>query len=169
MIHIQGAMQQFPKEIKILILAFISVLSIGFYGGITFVRTTTNTNPKGIEERYVGNEQDKNATIMMFKKTKAEVLTMVHNHILSLSVIFFLLGGILATTSIHKKLQLFLMIEPFVSIIFTFGGIYLLWTGILWMKYIIMISGFLMTSTFVISVCIILKEVAKKPKQFFKS
>ena len=43
------------------------------------------------------------------------------------------------------------MIEPFVSIVFTFGGIYLLWSGITWFKYIIILSGTLMTFSFVIA------------------
>ena len=159
---IYGSISQFSKEIKLLIFAFLCTLSIGFYGGITFVKETTNTSPKGIEQRYLGNENDENATKMMFKKPKGEMLTMVHNHILSLSVIFFLLGGILATTHINKKLQLTLMIEPFVSIMLTFGGIYFLWSGFLWMKYIIMISGFLMTLTFLLSTLIIIKQLLKK-------
>ncbi len=160
--QIHGRIYQFSKEIKLLVFVFICTLSIGFYGGITFVKKTTTANPKGIEERYLGNENDENATKMMFKKSEGEVLTMLHNHILSLSVIFFLLGGILATTSINKKTQIFLMIEPFFSIIFTFGGIYFLWTGILWMKYVIIFSGLLMTLTFTASTIIILKELLKK-------
>lgn len=160
--QINGVIHQFPKEIKLLILAFICTLSIGFYGGVTFVRDTTNSTPKGIEKRYLGNENDEEATKMMFKKTKGEVLTLVHNHILSLSVIFFLLAIILATTSVNAQLKLFLMIEPFISIICTFGGIYLMWTGITWMKYIIMISGLLMTLSFTISVIYILKGLLVK-------
>ncbi len=61
------------------------------------------------------------------------------------------------------------MIEPFVSVIVAFGGVYLLWTGVLWMRYIIIISGFLMTATFLISSFIILKEliIVKKQKTPF--
>lgn len=159
---IAGSIYQLPREIKILIVFFIAMLSIGFYGGITFVKETTNSNPKGIEERYLGNETDDFATTMKFKKSKSEVLTMVHNHILSLSVIFFLISLIVATTDIHEKLKLFLMIEPFLSILLTFGGIYLLWTGVLWFKYIIMLSGILMTFSFTLSVLVILKSVFTK-------
>lgn len=155
--EINGSISQFSTEVKGLIFAFIITLSIGFYSGIRFVNDTSNSNPTGIEERYLGNENDENATVMKFKKSKGEVMTMVHNHILSLSVIFFLLGGIVATTDINKKLKSVLMIEPFVSILCTFGGIYFLWTGILWMKYLIMISGILMTIAFTASVFFILK------------
>ncbi|MEE9407833.1 MAG: hypothetical protein V3V28_07145 [Polaribacter sp.] len=162
--QISGIIQQFPKEIKGLILAFICTLSIGFYSGISFVRSTTDANPNGIEQRYLGNENDENATKMMFKKSEGEIMTTVHSHILSLSVIFFLVALILSTTNINQKLKMFLMIEPFFSLVFTFGGIYFLWKDIFWMKYVIMFSGFLMTVTYTASIFIILKEVISRKK-----
>ena len=150
--EVHGLIHQFPKEIKGLILIFISVLSIGFFGGISFVNNTTSMQPTSIESHYLGNEDDEEAEIMKFKKNEREILTVVHGHILSMSVIFFLLSLLLSTTSINKKLKYFLMIEPFISIILTFGGIYLLWTGILWFKYVIIVSGIFMTVSFVMSV-----------------
>lgn len=162
--QIHGIISNFPKEIKGLIMAFVICLSIGFYAGIRFVNDTSNSNPEGIEERYLGNEADENATIMKFKKSKGEVMTMVHNHILSLSVIFFLLGGLVASTGLNKKIKFFLMIEPFISVLCTFGGIYFMWTGITWMKYIVMISGVLMTLTFILSTFFVLKGILTKPK-----
>ncbi len=159
---LKGLIYQFPKEIKLLIVAFICTLSIGFYSGISFVRSTTDANPNGIEQRYLGNEDDENATKMMFKKSEGEIMTTVHSHILSLSVIFFMVSLLLATTDIPQKLKLFLMIEPFFSLVFTFGGIYLLWKDIHFMKYVIMISGFFMTATYTASIFIILKQALKK-------
>jgi hypothetical protein len=160
--QIHGSISQFSKEVKFLIAAFIITLSIGFYSGIRFVNDTSNSNPEGIEERYLGNEDNEAVTVMKFKKSKGEVMTLVHNHILSLSVIFFLLGGIVSTTGINKKIKLFLMIEPFVSILLTFGGIYFMWSGISWMKYVIMISGILMTITFTASIFFIFKDLLIK-------
>ena len=160
----KGLIYQFPKEIKYLIFAFIVTLSIGFYSGISFVRSTTNANPSGIEQRYLGNEDDENATKMMFKKSEGEILTTVHSHILSLSVIFFLVAIIISTTAINQKFKFFLMLEPFLSLIFTFGGIYFLWKEIHWMKYVVMISGFLMTATYTASIIIITKELFIKRK-----
>jgi hypothetical protein len=161
---LKGLIYQFPKEIKLLIIAFICTLSIGFYSGISFVRSTTNANPTGIEQRYLGNEEDENATKMMFKKSEGEIMTTVHSHILSLSVIFFMVSLLLSTTDIPQKMKLFLMIEPFFSLVFTFGGIYLLWKDIHFMKYVIMISGFFMTATYTASIFIILKQALKKTK-----
>jgi hypothetical protein len=159
---VQGVIHTFPREIKLLIAAFVITLSIGFYSGISFVRGTTNANPTGIEERYLGNEDDENATKMKFKKSEGEMMTTVHSHILSLSVIFFLIALLVATTTISQKFKLFLMIEPFVSVLVTFGGIYFMWKGITWLKYVIMLSGFLMTATYTVSVFIIFKQLFKK-------
>jgi hypothetical protein len=159
--QLNGLIYTFPKEIKLLIATFIVVLSIGFYTGLLFVGETSTANPNGIEEQYLGNEDIVDATVMKFKKSEQEMLTLVHNHILSMSIIFFLVGLILSTTKLNKKLKLFLIIEPFLSVIFTFGGLYLLWSGLLWMKYIVMISGFFMTASFTLSILIILIQVFK--------
>jgi len=89
----------------------------------------------------------------------------VHTHILSMSFIFFLLGGLVWITKLSKKLKLFLTVEPFVSVLLTFGGIYLLWKGLLWMKYIVIFSGFLMTTTFTVSAVLVLYQLAFKPAE----
>ena len=161
--QLNGLIFTLPKEIKLLIGAFIIVLSIGFYTGLLFVGETSSANPNGIEEQYLGNEDDENAKVMRFKKSDKEMLTLVHNHILSMSIIFFLIGLLVSITKLNKKFKFFLIVEPFVSVILTFGGLYLLWSGMLWMKYIVMFSGILMTLTFTLSVIIVLKQLLKKP------
>lgn len=160
--QLNGFILTLPKEIKLLIGAFIITLSIGFYTGLLFVGETSTAKPNGIEVQYLGNEADENAEVMRFKKSDKEMLTLVHNHILSMSIIFFLVGGIVSTTKLKKELKLFLIIEPFISVVLTFGGLYLLWTGILWMKYIVMFSGMLMTLTFTVSVFVIIKQLLQK-------
>ncbi len=115
-----------------------------------------------MEENYLGNEEDEKATIMKFKKSEREMLTILHSHILSTSFIFFFLGALLALTSLPKKLKSFLMIKPFFSILFTFGGIYFLWKGVLWMKYIVLISEILMTIVFIIGTILLLFQLIKK-------
>ncbi len=154
-----GLLSSFPKEIKIFIGAFVLILSIGFFTGLLFVSQTSTTSPNGIVENYTGNEEDEDAEVMKFKKSDREMLTIVHTHILSMSFIFFLLGGLVWLTKLSKKLKLFLTVEPFLSVVLTFGGIYFLWTGVLWMKYVIIFSGFLMTATFSISVILVLYQL----------
>jgi hypothetical protein len=160
--QLNGLILTLPRELRLLIGTFIIVLSIGFYTGLLFVGETSSANPNGIEEQYLGNEADEDAEVMHFKKSDQEMLTLVHNHILSMSIIFFLLGVLVAITKLNKKLKLFLMIEPFLSVVLTFGGLYLLWSGLLWMKYIVMISGILMTLTFTFSILVILKQLFQK-------
>src|SRR6056300_1443000 len=150
-----GLILALPKEIKLLIGSFLIVLSFGFFTGLLFVGETSATNPNGIEEQYLGNEGDADAQVMRFKKSGQEMLTLVHNHMLSMSIIFFLVGILVSITQLGKKLKLFLIVEPFLSVILTFGGLYLLWSGVLWMKYIVMLSGVLMTLTYTISVLIV--------------
>jgi hypothetical protein len=160
--QLNGFIQTLPKELKLLIAAFIIILSIGFYTGLLFVGETSSANPNGIEEQYLGNETDEDAMVMKFKKSEKEMLTLFHNHTLSMSIIFFLVGLLLSITKLNKNFKLFLMIEPFVSIILTFGGIYLLWKGLLWMKYVVMFSGTLMALTFTVSIVIILSQLFNK-------
>ena len=164
--QLDGLIYTLPKNLKLLIGAFIIVLSIGFFTGLLFVGETSSTNPKGIEEQYLGNEEDEGALIMKFKKSEKEMLTLVHTHVLSMSIIFFLTGLILAITKLNKKLKLSLMIEPFLSVVLTFGGLYFLWKGLLWMKYVVIISGTLMTLSFTLAVCIIMYQLLISPRQY---
>ncbi len=159
-----GLLSTFPKEIKIFIGAFVVILSIGFFMGLLFINETSGNSPAGIEENYLGNEENEEAEVMKFKKGNREMLTIVHTHILSMSFIFFLLGGLVWLTKLPKKLKLFLTVEPFISVILTFGGIYVMWSGVLWMKYVVIFSGILMTATFTVSAIIVLYQLAlKKP------
>ena len=88
---LNGLIYTLPKELKLLIGTFIIVLSIGFYTGLLFVGETSSANPNGIEEQYLGNETDdgEEAIVMKFKKSEKEMLTLVHSHLLSMSIIFF--------------------------------------------------------------------------------
>jgi len=160
-----GLLLKLPREIKWFLIAFVAVLSIGFYSGLLFVNETSTAQPNGIEENYLGNEDDTAATIMKFKKGEREMLTIVHTHVLSMSMIFFLLGILVWLTKLPKGLKIFLTIEPFLSVILTFGGIYLLWSGVLWFKYIVLFSGVLMTLSFVASSFIVLFQLLAKNKK----
>lgn len=162
MINLNGFIFRLPKEVKFLIGAFLVVLSVGYFTGLTFVNDTTENHPQGIQENYLGNEEDLEAEVMKFKKPEREMLTIIHTHILSMSVIFFLLGGLVSITKSNKKLKKALMIEPLLSVLLTFGGIYLMWTGLHWMRYVVVVSGILMTTSFVISVLLVFSQLFRK-------
>ncbi len=161
--QLHGLIHSLPSYVKQFFAAFVIVLSIGYFTGLQFVRQTESDNPAGIEENYLGNEDMDDAAVMKFKKGEREMLTIIHTHVLSISFIFVLLGGLVAITSLPRKLKAFLMIEPFVSIVLTFGGIYLMWAGMLWMKWVVMISGTLMTLVFIASALLVLIQLLKRP------
>lgn len=163
--QIDGLIHKLPVYAKQFIAAFVIVLSVGYFTGIQFVRQTDSDRPNGMVENYLGNEDiedESDIAVMKFKKGEREMITILHTHILSISFIFFLLGGLVAITSLPKKFKAFLMIEPFVSIIFTFGGIYLLWKGMLWMKWVVMISGILMTLVYAVAAVAVLFQLLKR-------
>ena len=71
-------------------------------------------------------------------------------------------------TKRREDLISFLVIEPFVSIILTFGGIWLMWKGFAWMKYVIIVSGTLMNLAYVVMAVLVLIALLK-PRQMIKS
>ncbi|UNY98863.1 hypothetical protein MQE36_00570 [Zhouia spongiae] len=154
-----GLLLTFPKELRMFLSAFVLVLSVGYLTGLLFVSQTDSVTPHGIEENYMGNENDEEAPVMKFKKGSREMLTIIHTHVLSMSFIFFLLGILLFLAKLPKRVKSFLLVEPFVSIIITFGGIYLMWLGVSWMKYIVVLSGVLMTLVYTTSAIIVLYQL----------
>lgn len=167
-----------PSYAKVFIFAFLLTLSLGYYTGVLFVKHTTEFTPQGIEESYNGNQIEEeiteddwenddwkveNSNPLKYKKSEQEIISIVHAHVISFSLIFLLLGVIVMLTSIPLWLKKILIIEPFISIVLTFGGIWMLWKDIAWMKYIVMCSGILLTITFSLSVLIVIQQLLKKP------
>lgn len=163
--QLHGRIHTLPGYVRHFMVAFVLVLSVGYFSGLTFVRQTNSVTPNGLVENYLGNEEAEEVAVMKFKKGEREMLTILHTHILSISFIFFLLGGLVSITSLPEKLKAFLMIEPFVSILLTFGGIYFMWKGVLWMKWIVIISGTVMTAVYIMAAGAVLWQlVAYKRK-----
>ncbi|MDG1930251.1 MAG: hypothetical protein P8I58_02890 [Flavobacteriaceae bacterium] len=157
-------LRQLPKYARIACLAFVFTLSVGYFTGLAFVFQTESNTAVGIEENYNGNEDRPDEMVMKFKKGQREMLTIVHTHILSISLIFFSAGILLFFSTVPKRLKSFLLIEPYVSLIVTFGGIYLLWYGWIFMAYVVLVSGVLMTLTYVATVAYIVKELFASPQ-----
>jgi len=60
-----------------------------------------------------------------------------------------MLGILVWGTDQSVKLKIFLTIEPFVSVLLIFGGIYMLWLGYSFFSYVVIFSGILMTLSYV--------------------
>lgn len=139
-----------------LLIAFVFVLSLGYFSGVCMVSYTTGGTIKGVQENYLGNEDNEEAVEMKFKKSAHEMLTIIHTHIISLSIVFLITGILVNGCSIPSWLKGILIIEPFISIFVTFGGIYLMWSGAEWMSVIVYISGLLMNICFTLSILVVL-------------
>lgn len=147
------------KAQRYFVASFVIVLTIGYFTGLLFVGETTGGTPAGINEQYIGNESDPDAAVMKFKKSNHDMYNILHTHILSFSMIFFLLGILFHGTRVSQRWKLFFSVEPFLSTLLTFGSLLFVWRGYEIFTYVTMISGFLMTASFVVMVGVVLYEV----------
>ena len=152
-------LRDLPKELKLLALVFLLSMLFGYGASILILADQTSLSPAGIEENYNGNEVDEQATIFKFKKSKYEMLTTVHTHVFSLSVIFLIVGALAYFTELPLKLKFFLMIEPLVSLMITFTSLILMWQGFILFKYLVTLSGITMHGAFLVTVLILISEL----------
>lgn len=155
-------LNKLPKKLRRIIFLFVVVITIGYSFSLRQLYISVGTTPYQIEEHYNGNEDDENATEFKFKKNEKELLTFLHNHLISLGVLLLILTTLLYFTNINENVKSFLVIEPFISLIVTFSSIYGLWQGIDWLKYITLISGVLFHLSFICILCTLLFKLSLK-------
>jgi hypothetical protein len=114
--ELRGTLASASRTFRFFVICFVLILNVGFFTGFSFVRVTTSLNSEGIEQNYLGNEEDEEAEEMHFKKSEQEILTLIHNHILSLSLIFFALGTLLYMTNVPVRFTSFLMFKYVIMI-----------------------------------------------------
>ena len=158
------SLYQLPKGMKILILLTVLNLTIGVGIGLYYVANTTHLSPEGTTEQFRGSSVDNNFDIPeKFPKPISELLTTTHNHIISMTFIFFILGGIFYLNSIITGYwKSFFIAEPFFSILATFGGIWLIRFIHSSFSYLVMVSGILMYLSFFIMAGTIIYELSSK-------
>ena len=155
----QFKLRNLPKELKLLVLLFLLTMFFGYAASFILVVDQTNLSPSGIEENYNGNEDNEEAETIKFKKSKFAMLTSIHSHVFTLSLIFLATGIMAYFTGLPEKIKLFLMAEPLVSLIVTFSSLIILWQGNLIFKYLAYLSGAIMHGTFVITLFLLTREL----------
>jgi hypothetical protein len=151
-----------PLPVKRVLIAFLITATVGFSIGLFFINHTTHFKIEGIEQNYLGNENDEMADEMIFRKSEREILTTIHNHITSMSLLFLCVALIFTLTPTAQRYT-WLAVEPFISLILTFGSIWFLWKyEFRWISYITMLSGIAMSASFYIMVYISLKNLLTK-------
>ena len=121
-------LHQLPGVIKLLLMLTVLNLTVGVGIGLYYVSNTTHLSPEGTAEQFGGSSVNNNFDIPeKFPKPISELLTTTHNHIISMTFIFFIMGGIFYFNSIITGCwKSFFIAEPFFSILATFGGIWLI-------------------------------------------
>jgi len=123
---------ELDKTLKNFLIAILFVLTTGLGAGLIYLNYTTDYTPKGTIERFNGTnieqEMDDFDIPENYPKPISEMLITTHNHILGFSFIFFITGMIFYFNSIINGFwKAFLLIEPTISIVITFGSIWLMW------------------------------------------
>ena len=158
-----GQLRDLPKVLKLAVASFLLVLVFGYGSSFILLSDTTSFTPTGISENYLGNEDSEEEGPLKFRKSKYEMLSTVHTHAFSLAVLFLIMSLLIYMTNINKRLKSFLMIEPLLSIILTFGSLVLLWLGWPIFQYVAYASGALMHLSFALMVVIVAHELTQKP------
>lgn len=153
------------KDLKKLLLVYQLILIIGVTLGLFYVLNTSNYKAEGIVERYKGPEkiEDEFMTQEYSGKNVNELLMTTHNHILGMSFIFISCSLMLYFNStIGRKLKLFFIIEPFISLVLTFGSLWLIKYINRDFLYLTIISSIIMYSTFFIMSALNIYDLLKK-------
>ena len=155
---------QFPQKAKFLCFIAVFNLTIGVSVGLYYVYYSTQISMEGTSEHFRGSVIDDEFSIPeKYPKPISELLNTTHNHILSMTFIFLIMGGIFYFNStITGFFKAFLIIEPFISILTTFGGIWLVRFIHPSFSYLIMASGALMYLSFFIMAIISIYEIVIK-------
>ena len=116
---------ELPRKLKLLCFITVFNLTIGVGVGLYYVGYTTQYSPSGTSEHFAGSKISDDFDIPdKYPKPFTELLNTTHTHVISLTFIFLIIGGIFYFNSIITgSMKTFLIVEPFISIIVTFGGI----------------------------------------------
>ena len=140
MIHLK--LNELNQNFKTLILSYLIVLGIGMTFGLGYIYLTSEMNPSGMVEQYLGNDDEWEPKL---PKTIIDLVSHAHDHITMFSIIFLSIGLVFNQNSVVEGLwKKILMIEPFFSIIITFTGFFILRYITSQFAYIIMLSSGLM-------------------------
>ena len=126
MMDLSRSLGQQSREVKGLFVFFVLSLMIGVSIGLIYVASTTSLTPDNTAEHYRGSQTNDDFDIPeKYAKTLSGMLLTTHTHVISFSIIFFLLGILFSMTSmIQGPWKMVLLIEPFASFLLTFLSIW---------------------------------------------
>ena len=158
---------EFPVKLKLLCFITVLNLTVGVVIGLYYVGYTTEFSISSTSEHFAGSKVTDDFDIpYKYPKPISELLNTTHTHVISMTFIFLILGAIFFFNSIITGvLKTILIVEPFISILITFGGIWMIQFVHPSFSYIVILSGVLMYLSYFIMVLIIFYELAIKTTQ----
>jgi len=157
---VRSRLREADLTLRLFLTAFVVVLSLGYAVGVFFVDHTTSVSPSGVGEEFTGSPNPETAPEMKFAKSMHEMYVLIHNHVLSLALVFFAVGGIFYFSSlVPDRFKLFLLVEPLLAIVTTFGGIALVRFVAVEFSWLVIISGISLFACFATMAALILVEL----------
>ena len=155
---------EFPGQLKLLCFLTVINLTIGVGVGLCYVGYTTHYSSTGTSEHFAGSKVSDDFDIPdKYPKPFSELLNTTHTHVISMTFIFLIIGVIFYFNSIITGvMKTILILEPFISIIMTFGGIWIVRFIHPEFSYVVILSGILMYLSFFIMASTIFYELAIK-------
>ena len=155
---------EFPSKLKLLCFLTVFNITVGVGVGLYYVGYTTQYSSIGTSEHFAGSKVSDDFDIPdKYPKPISELLNTTHTHVISMTFIFLIIGGIFYFNSIITgSMKTILIIEPFISIIVTFGGIWLVRFIHPGFSYLVILSGILMYLSFIIMASTIFYELSIK-------
>lgn len=155
-----NTLREFPREIKILISAFVFVLTIGVTIGVIYVGYNTDYTPLGTQTYYAGDSVTPEFEIPdQYPRSFEALLLTTHTHVTAFAIIFLIMGVLMFfTDSLPAPWKLILMIEPMASTLVTFGSFFAIRYIHGSFSYLTMVSGILMYASYYVTAIIIFRE-----------
>lgn len=149
-----------PRAFRTLARWIVIVQLVGYTTSLVFVWHTTRLTPPGIESRYRGTNPDSARGAMQFPKSFAEMLTITHTHLLSMAVIFVLMGiGVAFCERVSEQWKRILIVEPFVALLVTFAAMWLMRYVDPRFSWLLEASSSILAITFYVQAYLILREL----------
>ncbi|MFZ6033222.1 MAG: hypothetical protein ACOYVE_07935 [Melioribacter sp.] len=154
-------LKNLDKHLKLFLAIYLFTLTAGVSIGVLFVRHTTHMSTEGVIERFNGSQSGDDFEIKeTYPKPVSELIITTHNHILGLSFVFFTVGLIFYFNSvIGGKWKIFFMAEPLISLLVSFGSIWLIRFYNPSFVYLTFISSLLMFASFYVMVSVSFFEI----------
>ena len=117
-----------PNHYRKLVQIFLILVLSGYGVGFLNLIITQQTTPKGIAThlRGLSEEEMETAEEIVLPKPFKELIVTTHNHLLGLASIFGVLGFLFLHTGFgSQQVRLMLAVEPMISLLLTFMGIWL--------------------------------------------